>query len=333
MTTTRKTIAAVLATVAMASVTGGCVLQQSESDSSEYREAIPQQGDAQLAFAGSQASGATTGQSTTTKLQIQGLGGGGGTDYASFYEFTRTVSDGVDTGTLLILAEVALVTSFPPTSSNGSQAVWGPGGDALDPVQWRLTVTKTADHEFDYEVDGRPHGSTDNSAWQSILTGHGYGHAHALYRSGSFTLDGDTLKALDPTRSNGGKVAVKYDARAWPKTVTADVTTSEGTGQWYDITVGHDQDSGGTVVVTAMADISSPPDGTNESVDENSRWNSTGAGRADVKMSGGDLSSTVLASQCWSSVFAQTYYTDSVNYQPTSGDPSTCAFSQAQFNQ
>jgi hypothetical protein len=50
-------------------------------------------------------------------------------------------------------------------------------------------------------------------------------------------------------------------------------------------------------------------------------------------MSGGDLSSTVLASQCWSSAFAQTYYTDTVNYQPTSGDPSTCAFAQAQFNQ
>jgi hypothetical protein len=331
MTTTKKTLAAMLGTIAMASVTGGCVLQQ--SDPSEYREAIPQQGDAQLAFAGSQASGGTTGQSMSTKLHIQGLGGSGGTDYASFYEFTRTVSDGVDTGTLLILAEVAVVTSFPPTSHNGNEAVWGPGGDALDPVQWKLTVTKTADHEFDYEVDGRPHGSTDNSAWQAILTGHGYSHAHALYRSGSFTLDGDKLQALDPTRSNGGKVDVKYDARAWPKTIAADVTTSDGTGQWYDITVGHNEDGGGTVVVTAMADISSPPDGKNESVDENSRWNSSGAGRADVKMSGGDLSSTVLASQCWSSQFAQTYYTDSVNYQPTAGDPSTCAFAQAQFNQ
>jgi hypothetical protein len=330
MTTTKKTIAAMLGTIAVASLTGGCVLQP---DASEYREAIPQHGDAQLAFAGTQTGGGTTGQSMTTKLHIQGTGGAGGTNYATFYEFTRTVSDGVDTGTLLILAEVALVTSYPPTSIDGSHSVWGPGGDALDPIEWKLTVTKTADHVFDYEVDGRPHGSTDNSAWKSILTGHGYGHSHALYRSGSFTLDGDTLKALDPTRSNGGKVAVQYDARAWPKTVSADVTTSDGSGQWYDVTVAHAQDGGGTLVVTAMADISSPPDGTNESVDENSRWNSTGAGRADVKMSGGDLSTTVLASQCWSSAFAQTYYTDNVSYQPTSGDASTCAFARAQFNQ
>ena len=116
-------------------------------------------------------------------------------------------------------------------------------------------------------------------------------------------------------------------------TSTAVVTTSDGSGQWYDVTVAHDADGGGTLVVTAMADISSPPDGTNESVDENSRWNSTGAGRADVKMSGGDLSTTVLASQCWSSSFAQTYYTDNANYQPTAGDASTCAFAQAQFDQ
>lgn len=331
MMTTKNTVAATLG-IALASMTGGCVLQA--PDATEYREAIPQQGEAQLAFAGSQATGSsgTTGQSTSTKLHVEGTGSGG-TNYASFYEFTRTVSDGVDTGTLLILAEVALVTSFPPTTIDGSHAVWGPGGDALDPVEWKLTVTKTADHEFSYEVDGRPHGSTDNSAWRSILTGQGYGHAHALYRSGSFDLDGDALKALDPTRSNGGKIDVKYDARAWPKTVTADITTNDGTGQSYDITVGHDSDGGGTVVVTAMADISSPADGTNESVDENSRWNSTGAGRADVKMSGGDLSQTVLASQCWSSQFAQTYYTDSANYQPTSGDASTCAFAQASFNQ
>jgi hypothetical protein len=330
MMTTRKTIAATLGTIALVALAGGCVLQQ--QDSSEYREAIPQQGDAQIAFAGTQATGAsgTTGQSTSAQLHVEGTGGGG-TDYASFYQFTRTVTDGVDTGTLLILAEVALVTSYPPTTVDGSHAVWGPGGDALDPVEWKLTVTKVADHEFDYEVDGRPHGSTNDSAWQSILTGHGYSHYHSLYRSGSFTLDGDTLKALDPTRSDGGKVAVQYDARAWPKTVSADVTTSDGSGQWYDVTVAHDQDGGGTLVVTAMADIDS--NGPNESVDENSRWNSTGAGRADVKMSGGDLSNTVLASQCWSSSFAQTYYTDNVNYQPTSGDASTCAFAQAQFSE
>ncbi len=332
MMTTKKTLAAMLGTIALGTMTGGCVLKQ--PDTSEYREALPQAGDAQLAFAGSQATGGggTTGQSAQTKLHIANTGGGGGTNYASFYEFTRTVSDGVDTGTLLILAEVEVVMSSPPTTADGSQAVWGPGGDALDPVQWKLVVTKTADHEFDYEVDGRPHGSTDNSAWRSVLTGHGYSHFNALHRSGSFTLDGDALKALDPTRSDGGKVAVKYDARAWPaRNVTADVTTSDGSGQWYDVTVAHAGDGSGTVVVTAMADIDS--NGSNESVDENSRWTSTGAGRADVQLSGGDLSQTVLASQCWSSQFAQTYYTDNVNYQPTSGDPSTCAFAQAQFNQ
>ena len=86
-------------------------------------------------------------------------------------------------------------------------------------------------------------------------------------------------------------------------------------------------------MLTALADVATPPDGTNENVDENSRWESTGAGRADISMTGGDFGSkTVMASQCWSASFAQTYYTDNVNYEPTTGDASTCAFSQAQFN-
>jgi hypothetical protein len=86
------------------------------------------------------------------------------------------------------------------------------------------------------------------------------------------------------------------------------------------------------MALTALADISNPKDGVNENVVDDSRWTRTGAGRADVQMSGGDLGATkVQASQCWSDAFAQTYYTDNVNYQPTAGDPSTCAFAQAQF--
>jgi hypothetical protein len=142
------------------------------------------------------------------------------------------------------------------------------------------------------------------------------------------------MAALDPTRSNGGTAKITYDARGWPRTITADITTSDGTGQWYDATVSHGEDGSGILVLTALADASSTKDGVNESVDEKSRWDSTGAGRADVKMSGGDFGSkTVEASQCWGATFAQVYYTDNVNYQPTAGSASACAFAQAEFDQ
>ncbi len=304
-------------------------------DASKFREPIPQQGDAALAIAGTQVGGATDTQSARVgaSLHIAGLGGGGAND-ASFYEFTRQITDGVDSVTFQIISAIAAVTSLPPSTVDDTQATWGPGGDALDPVNWRVTVTQVASGEFDYEVDGRPHGDTNDADFKAIVTGHGYGKSHPSYRSGTLTVYGDVLAALDPTQSSGGTAKLTYDARNIPRTVTADITTSDGTGQWYDASVSHAADGSGQLLLTALADTSTPEDGKNESVDESSRWDATGAGRADAKLSGGDYgSTTVLVSQCWSSSFAQSYYTDSVGYQPTTGDAAACVFAQAQFNQ
>ena len=37
----------------------------------------------------------------------------------------------------------------------------------------------------------------------------------------------------------------------------------------------------------------------------------------------------VSASECWDVSFDETFYQDSVNYQPAGGDPATCAYSSA----
>ena len=127
-------------------------------------------------------------------------------------------------------------------------------------------------------------------------------------------------------------MSITYDARAYPLNAAADVKPDDGTGQYYGVTVTHGVDGSGVMSLTALADVSTPPDGKNENVAENSRWDSTGAGRADVKMTGGDFgATTVMLSQCWSDAFAQTFYTDSVNYQPTTAQSSSCAYAQASF--
>jgi hypothetical protein len=328
-----KTIAAVLGSAALVGWTQGCTLQT--SDAERFREPIPQSSDATLALPGSLAAGGSAQSASAVRVQNNGTSGGAGTSgNASFYSFTRGIADTVYLVTVLILGEITAVTSLPPTTIDASHAVWGPGsGDALDPVSWKLTVTRAGDGGYDYEVDGRPHLSTSEADWRAILTGHGYDRADSRHRSGTFTVDSDALRALDPSRNGGtGTVKVTFDSRSYPVTITADVTTNDGTGQWFDVAVTHEQDGSGVVAVTALGDVSTPKDGTNENVAENSRWNATGAGRADVKMTGGDFGSkTVLASQCWSNTFAQTYYTDSVDYAPTTGDPSSCAFGEAQF--
>jgi hypothetical protein len=328
-----RTIATIAGSAALFGLAQGCTLQTDEA--SRFREPLPQTSDTALGVPGSTVTGTTTQALGAGSLKVQTTGTAGGTTgYASYYEFTRVVADGVDWVTVAILGDIAAITSLPPTTIDANHAVWGPGrGNALDPVSWKLAVTAVGGGAYDYEIDGRPHLSTSDADWKAILTGHGYDHTSASHRSGHFQVDRDALHALDPVvNTSSGSVQINYDARTFPVTITANVTTNDGSGSWFDVTVTHQGDSSGSMVLTALADISNPKDGVNENVAEDSRWNPTGAGRADVHISGGDLGAIkVQASQCWSDAFAQTYYTDNVNYQPTVGDPSTCAFAQAQF--
>jgi len=335
----RKTIATTIGTVCGSAafiLSAGCSLQATE-DASKFREPIPQTSQVMLGIAGSQVSGTTAQAASTTTLHVQndhGPGGGAATSDASYYQFTRSITDSVDTVTTEILGEVLAVTSLPPTTIDANHAVWGPGSsDALDPVSWKLTVTATGGGQYTYEVDGRPHLSTNDADWKAILTGQGYDDTSPSYQSGSFVVDNDAMAALDPTSTTStGTVSITYDARAYPLDAAANVMPNDGTGQYYDVSVVHAVDGSGVMSLVALADISTPPSGVNENVTENSRWNSTGAGRADVKMTGGEFgSTTVMLSQCWSDEFAQTYYTDSVDYEPTTGQASSCAFAQANF--
>ena len=58
-----------------------------------------------------------------------------------------------------------------------------------------------------------------------------------------------------------------------------------------------------------------------------SRWLTTGDGRADARVAGGDLGQLqVTASECWNAMFGRVYYKDSNNFAPAEGAESACAF-------
>jgi hypothetical protein len=87
-------------------------------------------------------------------------------------------------------------------------------------------------------------------------------------------------------------------------------------------------DGGGDMVF----DFSANAGGTTalETVTLRSRWQSGGAGRADARISGGDLGAQVTASECWSAMFRRVFYTDSVNFAGgTEGVETACAFATA----
>ena len=66
-----------------------------------------------------------------------------------------------------------------------------------------------------------------------------------------------------------------------------------------------------------------------EQITLRSRWQSNGRGRADARLTGGDLATTAIASECWDGSFRRTFYTDNVNFAPAEGDVANCAFGTA----
>ena len=312
--------------LALSATATGCTVKSDASD--EYRDPIPQSSDVALAVPGSSSSTSTT--SSAAGLHI--AGGSGTGDLASYYLFTRDISAGVDWGTGAILGGVWLIVNQPATTISGNTATWGPGNGALDTANWRFVVKEVGDKEYDWELDGRPKASTNDSDFKPVISGHGYGKSRPEHRSGNFTIDNDEYKLLEPEFGHdSGTTKVTYDLRQYPAQIQVELRPNPTSLGQNDITVTHDSDGSGEVDITGKDDISSTKDGILEDVTIMSRWNNTGAGRGDAQMSGGELTQTVTASQCWSSSFAQTYYTDSVNYQPTSGDPSSCAFSQSKI--
>jgi hypothetical protein len=289
----------------------------------KFREPIPVAADVALSTPREQAA-------TPTKAGLATASAS--TSYAKYYQFTRNVNDAVDLVTAVVLGSVWLVVHTPPAIVDAKHAVWGPGqGDALSPVVWRLTVTEIAQGDFDYQLDGRPKDSLAESDYLAVLKGHGHGRAHPEHRDGWFSIDNDAAKKLDSMRNrDNGTVKITHTLHAMPAAISVQIRPTANP-TWTDIDVTHNADKSGAVDISAYGDIEEIKDGILEDIVMHSRWAPTGAGRADVAVSGGNMPSLVKASECWGSSFVRTYYADSVSYQPTEGDAATCAFAHAAF--
>ena len=308
--------------------TEGCMLKPQDDGADKYRQAIPQTNDVALSVPKS-----SGGTSSTTSYSTKGVystkGDAPTTSDAKYYAFTRDIADATDATTAIVLGLVWVIVHSPPTSVDAHHAVWGPGsGNALDPNVWRMTATEVAEHEYDYVLAARPKASTSEGDYVSILTGHGWDESSPNHRSGWFLVDNDAYKSVDPMRGHdSGTVRIDFDARSYPITIDVDAETGDPAKGWFKIQLEHDKDAGGSVAVQALGDIETVKDGNLENVTLNSKWNSTGAGRSDATISGGDLKSEVDATECWDTNFQRVYYTDTIGYEPTMGAASACAFS------
>ena len=61
----------------------------------------------------------------------------------------------VDQASEYVLILVHTIVLFPTTTVSGDTYVWGPHSQALDPAEWRRTVTQQPDGSYDWALDGR----------------------------------------------------------------------------------------------------------------------------------------------------------------------------------
>lgn len=313
--------------------TSGCTLDKKDDDADAFREAVPQQ--QSVALSGPESSPSTSTAAISPSLRT--LGTAGGTPYAKWYGFTREMRRGVNQVTAGVLGGVWTILHVPPSAISKDAATWGPYTDELEPASYRFRITRVATDEYDYTLDGRPKASSNDADYRTVLSGHGYGKPHALHGQGDFMIDLDVAKALDPFAhpDDSGTVHVDYELPHdfvanqdfLPRTITAKVDPAGEAV--YTVESLARVDHTGSIHVDAHVDVAESKDTKLEDVVIDSRWNATGAGRADIDFTGGDLPSSIPmvdAVECWGTDFTQSYYNDSVNFSPTVGDESACVY-------
>ncbi|HVV83626.1 MAG TPA: hypothetical protein VHE35_11185 [Kofleriaceae bacterium] len=240
-----------------------------------------------------------------------------------WYVATRDVTRTLNGGTAWVLILVHTIVLFPPTATAGDTYTWGPWSQALDPAEYKLTVTALADGSYDWALDGHDK-SQPAAAFETVIGGNAVPGG-----TGRFTLDFDAAERVNPRENDGqGVIGAVYDVPARSLDLSADsVQDQDGTPTpvHADYRYREQADGSGDMVFSVLGDTDDPGS-LPEQATIRSRWLATGAGRADLRLRDGDLAAEVTASDCWSTSFLRVFYTDSAQWQPTEGDPAACAF-------
>jgi len=282
-----------------------------------------------------------SGQALQTQTQTQGLLG----QTAALYQFTVDVSGMLNGATANLLNMIQTVTTYPPTSETTNGAVWGPFTDPLSPNTYKLTVTKTAPGTYTYELDGKPKTQPD-SAFLALVTGQseptadGHGEPVPGFGSGSFTLNWDNAHTLPQNDGNVGTAAFQYSHPGPSADATVDITFTnvldKSSGQLINAKYAYlaTAANGGKFQFSEDKDVITGPNGAEHWTVE-SRWEQSGAGRADAKLTGGDVPNPpgqATANECWDTNFLSIYL--NASYDPTLdyGQESVCAFIPAEYS-
>lgn len=298
-----------------------CDTQQDEADS--YRKAIPTEETVKVQVPGSE------GQA----LLVDGEG-----KTSRFYRMTRHISRDVNGGVYLVLALVRAVVQYPPTTLTQDTATWGPFSDALDPIAWKVTVTRTSADSYSYKFEGQP--KADPAApFETVLSGthrpvrDAAGDVVEGFGDGNFLLDFDARNRLPMPERDVGSASVTYarPALTSPVQITAqfrNVRDDDHPGHLVDVDYAYTRNVGGSgkLAFSWKPDPAVVTDGPGE-LSVTSLWTTEGAGRSDVLGTRGTLpaGTQATATECWDTSFSSVYFQTSWDPAGNYGTPDRCA--------
>jgi hypothetical protein len=247
---------------------------------------------------------------------------------ATWYVATRDITRTFNGGTDWVLTLIHKIVEFPVTTVHGDTFTWGPWSDALDPAEYRLDVRVVGDGTYTYQLSGRSK-TEPGAAFAVVVDGTADPRKGELAGSGHFLIDFDAGHRINPRESSDakGSVDVGYDLAAHHLDLAIMSTDASGQPALADYAY-NETAEGGDMTFGIGANVGGGP--ALEHATLRSRWLTSGAGRADGVVGGGDLGALqATASECWDPFFKRVFYTDSVGFLATEGDASRCAFATA----
>lgn len=249
---------------------------------------------------------------------------------ANWYVATRDVTRTLNGGSIWVLVLIHTIVQQPVTSVNGDTYTWGPGSEALDPAEYKLDVRAVGDGTYEYRLSGRSK-TQPGAQFEVVIDGTADPRAGDNKGSGEFAVDFDASKRVNPIDSGDakGSMHVNYDLSKGHLDLTLMSTDALGKPVFASYAYNALAGGAGDMVFDVSGNLGGGP--ALETITLRSRWQGTGAGRADARIAGGDLGPiTATASECWDTSFRRVFYTDSVPFLgATEGDVKACAFPTA----
>lgn len=347
-----------LASAALASVTlAGCGFLGSigSSDDQEYRAVTPSDPQVTIGFPGSSTSATTrsvgldVGDIDSRAWALVG-------QVSEYYQLTYGISSFVNSSAVELLGLIRIITLLPSTSRTATSRTWGPhtpGG--LDPLTYRVVITRLEPELYSFAIQARAKDSQREADFVPLLDGEITPGQGAGRGKGTMHLRFDNRRKLRSETCEQGTVRYAFNNTSEPATLNVDflqVGTTNAQNSLCkqepprDAMYHYDRmaDGSGNFVYDLKTNAHKAADNRPlpEQVVMRSRWKSTGTGRSDVKISGGEVDADlkaagqsmtyVTASQCWDNQFKTTYQTSApaaLNLLPTDGQETSCAFTSA----